>query len=126
MQDPHRHIMQLETRHASGAEEWSCPTCGRRFLLEWPPKYKKTILEPGDEAAFHSGSKGSLSNMLSIDMSQGADLAPADSAADRPSTYYSDFIALDDTKTTPHPEELGPWLKWLATANLDDYLDQAL
>ena len=54
------HEMQLETTHSSGAEEWYCPTCGRRFLLNMPPDYRKIILDAGDEAAIHSGSKGGL------------------------------------------------------------------
>ncbi len=54
------HEMQLETTHSSGAEEWYCPTCGRRFLLNMPPDYRKIILDAGDESAIHSGSKGGL------------------------------------------------------------------
>jgi len=55
------HEMRLETRHESGAEEWYCPTCGRKFLLDWPPNYKRIILDIGDESAIHSGGKGGLS-----------------------------------------------------------------
>ncbi|GIK40003.1 MAG: hypothetical protein KJ077_19490 [Anaerolineae bacterium] len=57
---PEQHEMQLEKTHPSGAEEWCCPTCGRRFLMQWPPAYKKIILEIGDEYALHSGGKGGL------------------------------------------------------------------
>jgi hypothetical protein len=52
--------MRLEKSHPSGAEEWFCPTCGRRFLMQWPPAYQKIVLEPGDEFALHSGGKGGL------------------------------------------------------------------
>jgi hypothetical protein len=55
------HTMQLVTTHDSEVEEWYCPTCGRRFLMHWPPEYKKTVLEPGDEYATHSGGKGGIS-----------------------------------------------------------------
>ena len=55
---PQHHEMILEKTHDSGAEEWYCPTCGRRFLMQWPPEYKKVILENGDESAVHSGGKG--------------------------------------------------------------------
>lgn len=55
-----RHEMVLEKTHESGAEEWYCPVCGRRFLMQWPPNYKKIILEPGDEYAVHNGGKGGL------------------------------------------------------------------
>ena len=60
MNEQERHEMVLETTHSSGAEEWNCPTCGRRFLLNMPPDYKKIILNAGDEFAIHSGSKGGL------------------------------------------------------------------
>ena len=56
-----KHEMVLEMIHTSGAEEWYCPTCGRRFLMQWPPDYKKVVLEPGDEYAIHSAGKGGVS-----------------------------------------------------------------
>ena len=55
-----QHDMQLVITHPSGAEEWHCPTCGRRFLMQWPPNYEKIILEAGDEIAIHTGGKGGL------------------------------------------------------------------
>ena len=57
---PQHHEMRLEKSHSSGAEEWLCPTCGRRFLMNWPPAYKKIVLEAGNEYATHSGGKGGL------------------------------------------------------------------
>jgi len=61
MSEQHRHEMQFKTNYASGAELWYCPTCGRQFLLSYPPNYQKIILEPGDESAMHSGGTGGLS-----------------------------------------------------------------
>jgi len=58
---PQDHTMVLVTTHDSGAEEWYCPTCGRRFLMQWPPNYKRTVLDAGDENATHSGGKGGVS-----------------------------------------------------------------
>jgi hypothetical protein len=52
--------MILSSRAESGAEEWSCPDCGRRILLRWPPDYEKLVLEHGDEDAIHVGGKGGL------------------------------------------------------------------
>jgi hypothetical protein len=66
------HEMRLEKTHPSGAEEWGCPTCGRRFLIQWPPKYRKIVLEPGDEYALHSASKGGL-QMGPLQISQDGD-----------------------------------------------------
>ncbi len=44
------HEMTLQETHISGVEEWYCPDCGRRFLVQWPPAYKMIILEQGDKA----------------------------------------------------------------------------
>ena len=52
--------MVLTGRAESGAEEWACPTCGRRMLLRWPPDYEKLVLEHGDDTAVHVGGKGGL------------------------------------------------------------------
>jgi hypothetical protein len=52
--------MFLETTHPSGAEEWACPTCGRRMLLNWQPQFEKIILQTGDQYARHRGSAGGL------------------------------------------------------------------
>ncbi len=55
-----RHEMVLEETHPSGAEQWYCPTCGRRFLLLWPPDYKKIVMQAGDEYAVHAIEKNGL------------------------------------------------------------------
>jgi hypothetical protein len=115
-----QHEMQLELTHPSGAEEWACPICGMRYLLQWPPAYKKVVLETGDEYAFHSCSKGDLAieqasfpeaGMLAFD-----DLdSTTDHAAD------SDV----DSSDSEQADQLQPWLKWMAKANLDSYLGDA-
>jgi hypothetical protein len=61
MNEQEDHEMVLEITHPSGEEEWYCPTCGRRFMIHWPPNYKKIVLNPGDEFAYHRGGKGGLS-----------------------------------------------------------------
>ena len=65
---PARHEMILTGSGQSGAEEWVCPTCGRRMLLRWPPNYEKLVLEHGDEAAIHVGGKGGLRIGLILSM----------------------------------------------------------
>lgn len=52
------HQMQLNVTYSTGVEEWYCPTCGRRLIMQWPPHYKKVILEQGDENETHTGGKG--------------------------------------------------------------------
>ena len=58
MQVSAQHEMQLVGSTEAGAEEWSCPQCGRRMLLRWRPRFQKLVVEPGDEWVSHSGSKG--------------------------------------------------------------------
>lgn len=53
-----KHDMQLVAVHPSGAEEWVCPTCERRFIIQWPPHYQKIVLNTGNEQAFHSCQTG--------------------------------------------------------------------
>ena len=50
-----RHEMRLEITHPSGAEEWSCPECGRRFIAQWEPKFRRVVLEHGQENMIHVG-----------------------------------------------------------------------
>jgi len=60
MYESGQHEMNLEATYPSGAEEWYCPTCGRRILLRLPPNNEMIIVEPGDQSASHSGSIGGL------------------------------------------------------------------
>ncbi len=55
-----RHEMNLEAKYPTGAEEWRCPTCGRRFVVKWAPAFNMVVLDPGNESAGHSGSTGGL------------------------------------------------------------------
>ena len=48
--------MQLLSEH-EGTEEWFCPVCGRRVLIEWHP-WRKVTLDPGDLTAAHTCEKG--------------------------------------------------------------------
>jgi len=60
-----RHVM-IRVPPANGttsserADEWYCPTCGRRIIIEYPPRYRKIVLAEGDLSAGHSGGKGGL------------------------------------------------------------------
>jgi hypothetical protein len=120
MNQQEHHQMTLEATHSSGAEEWYCPTCGRRFLMEWPPAYRKIVLDPGDEYAIHSGNKGGLAI--------GCEILPATTAPEleEPSNdldIASSAEAHED-EDTPLTDELRPWLNWLKGTNLDDRRDE--
>ncbi|MFJ6622522.1 hypothetical protein ACIQOW_33685 [Kitasatospora sp. NPDC091335] len=49
------HEMKFVARLSSGADEWSCPACGRRVTLRRLPEPELTVLDPGDESAVHVG-----------------------------------------------------------------------
>jgi hypothetical protein len=55
-----QHEMIFDGQTAAGEDEWYCPTCGRRLLIQWPPAYQRTMINPGDEYAIHTVSKGGL------------------------------------------------------------------
>lgn len=60
MNEQEKHEMILAKTHPSGADEWYCPTCGRRLLMNYGPEFRKTVIEAGDEYAIHSGGKGGV------------------------------------------------------------------
>jgi hypothetical protein len=116
MDQQEHHQMVLETTHPSGAEEWYCPTCGRRFLLRWPPSYEKIVLDPGDQDAAHSGSKGPMLSMDSLTVVGSQELAPTDELFSHQQALPSETAILndgDEVGKTPITDELRPWLKWL-------------
>ena len=51
------HEMIFKKIHISGLEEWYCPICGRRFLVQWLPAYMMIILAAGDKIIRHNVSK---------------------------------------------------------------------
>ena len=112
-----QHTMQLTATHASGAEEWSCPACGRRFLLQWPPWYRKIVLEPGDQLAQHSCSKGGLIIGTPSFTAYDPDALPGEDGAP-----FADATDLADADAA---DTLQPWLRWLNTADLDAHFDES-
>jgi hypothetical protein len=96
-----QHEMILETMHPSGAEEWFCPSCGRRFLMQWPPSYNKVILVPGDETAIHSGGRGkmNLESFLSLQ-----------------ETQPQEEVVYDEAR-------LQPWVEWMEAVNFERFWD---
>jgi hypothetical protein len=105
MIEQQKHEMILETTHPSGAEEWNCPTCGRRLLINWEPEFKKTILEAGDELSIHSGAKGGLK------------IGPVQvTPTDDPNLGEEPITPVDEAR-------LAPWRAWLDDSNFEDLWD---
>lgn len=102
MAEQEYHEMVLNNIHPSGTEEWYCPTCGRRFLMQWPPAYNKVILEPGDETAIHSGGKGGVSVQTPQAAPEVEQLSPEEEAL------------------------LEPWVAWMEKTNFDTLWDRSV
>jgi hypothetical protein len=88
------HEMILEKIHIFGVEEWYCATCGRRFLVQWPPAYKMIILAAGDKDIRHNVSKSSLR------------------MGSRPVTQLQATDLIDEFR-------LIPWIKWMEKVDFD-------
>jgi hypothetical protein len=120
---PEKHEMVLEKQFDSGAEEWYCPTCGRRFIMQWPPEFKRVILEPGDEYAVHTAGKG-IPGMVSMQMDTGMKTrdtseASLDEASENEDTF-DNKVSSDD----PDDERLAPWLDWMESNDFDRLWDE--
>jgi len=75
--------MQVERTHASGAEEWHCPACGRRMLVKWHPRFRRIVIEEGDATVAHSGlrvDRSVLSPVAAPRAAEESELAPEDHA----------------------------------------------
>ncbi|SRR6266496_1635582 len=88
------HEMIFEKTHSSGVEEWYCPDCGRRFLVQWPPAYKMIVVEQGDKDARHNVSKA---NSL---------------IGSFPITQFKQTDLIDEFR-------LVPFLKWMEKVDFD-------
>ena len=88
------HEMILEKTHISGVEEWFCPTCGRRFLVQWPPAYKMIVVEAGDKDIRHNVSKSN------------SRIGPRQVAQLEATDLTDEF-------------RLIPWLKWMEKVDFD-------
>lgn len=82
MHDAEPHEMELLGVDETGSEEWYCPSCGRRFLMRWPPNYGRTILVAGDEHVAHVGGKGGL--RMGAPSIREAPTSPLEPAEDEP------------------------------------------
>jgi hypothetical protein len=105
MNGQQQHEMILDKTHSSGSEEWYCPTCGRRMLVNWEPKFKKIVLNVGDDFAIHSGGQGGL-RVGSMQVKP-VDVINPD----------------DETQQGGEDLRLAPWLRWLDEVNFENLWD---
>jgi hypothetical protein len=95
------HTMTLIRKH-EGLEEWLCSTCGRHMLVNWYPKFKRTIIQAGDDSAGHSGFKGDVQAM-NLENGGGVEINKTE----------DQHIPVDETS-------LAPWLNWMAKTDFSD------
>jgi hypothetical protein len=100
-----QHMMVLERTHHPGADEWYCPTCGRRLIILAGPSFKKTILQVGDEFAIHSGGK------VPVQIN-----ALQNSSADHMRSTEEHGLSIEDLY-------LAPWITWMEQVNFDRLWD---
>jgi hypothetical protein len=100
-----KHEMILEKTYSSGAEEWKCLTCGRRMLISWDPKFKRTVLEAGSPDATHSGFKSDLQ------------------MGDRLTSSTNENSLPKETDTRIDEARLAPWEAWLEETNFENLWD---
>lgn len=109
MMNEQTHLMVLKHTHPDGAEEWICPECGRRIMIEWPPAYRKVVLDEGDVNVAHSGSKGglSVSAQEAFDPIFDQEEIPANTSE-------------DDVEFEFEQHRLAPWLHWMDAIGFED------
>lgn len=100
-----KHEMILEKTHSSGAEEWNCPTCGRRMLIRWEPNFKRTVLEAGSPEATHSGFKSTLQMEVNI------------------ATSMTEKSLQEETEMPIEEARLAPWAAWLEESHFERLWD---
>jgi hypothetical protein len=95
------HMLQRSHVHSNGAEEWACPICGRKILIDWQGLHRSAVLVPGDASTSHiggSGHRGTAANQIIDDQ--------------RPL-----FVA-EEVGTIPISEPLRPWVRWMREVGL--------
>ena len=111
MNEQKNHEMIFEKKHQSGAEEWICPTCGRRMLISWEPRFQRTILEAGNLNVTHGGFKNNV---------QIQDLTGASQTQAASHEYHENVdLKIDENRLTP-------WKSWLNESGFDDLWNREL
>jgi hypothetical protein len=84
--------------------------------MQWPPDYKKVILEEGNESAIHTGGKGGVSMGVQITQESEDDSLPVETPE-----------ALEDGQLSIEEQErLDPWQQWMEKVNFDNLWQDGL
>jgi hypothetical protein len=101
-----KHEMIFEKKHPSGADEWVCPNCGRRMLISWAPKFRRTVLDAGDPSIAHGGFRIHIPAVGNL-------VFPF--VEEPPSYEYVENIDLDIDELS-----LIPWVSWMDENGYED------
>jgi hypothetical protein len=112
MPEPEQHQVYLETVHQSGAEQWHCPTCGRRVVLKFSPGAETLILERGDKYALTWGSStGTVAAVKIV-------LETEDDHALHGAKSRETFTPVEETANM---EDMSLWQELLETVDFGDW-----
>lgn len=98
MDTQEQHQMIVRKTYPTGAQEWFCPICGRHIILQWPPNYKRIILNEGDTQVVHAG--GTCEPML----------GPQEICPEKPE---EDTVLKQEGMLNHEDPYLLPWLRWI-------------
>jgi hypothetical protein len=84
--------------------------------MQWPPDYKKVILEEGEESAIHCGGKGGVSMGVQIAQDPEEDSLPIET----PEAQEDGLLSMEDQ------ELLDPWKQWMEKVNFDNLWQDGL
>lgn len=102
-----QHKMVLAKIHSNGMQEWACPACGRRFLMNLSPNYEQTILEEGNEQITHHCSTIEVADQGSHLVVSTPDDGPMNAASQ---TEFGVSLELET-------HYLEPFVRWLSNRN---------
>lgn len=110
-----QHHMVVKNTFPTGAQEWYCPTCGRHFIIQWPPNYKRIMLNEGDEQVAHAGgTDGVIMGSADVMRAEG----DRDPLSNNNSIDDADYSAANGGASDLDDPYLSPWARWISDQDL--------
>lgn len=110
MEEPQQHEMLLEMTYPSGAEQWYCPSCGRRLVLTVPDGSEALAMERGDRYTLVWGSRiGTMATTKTV-------LDFGDTDAVHYGGQTVEFLIFDDSSE----ESMSVWIDILKDIDFGD------
>ena len=117
MYESQQHEMQLKTTYASGAEEWYCPTCGRQFVIHWPPGCETITLERRDKYFFVRRNRTGTAVTTKIILETDDEYLVHISSQGEQHVYLPPVTRFEEAAIT---EDVDPWQEWLEDIDFGD------